>query len=397
MSRPNLSHRPLSGLLPPATICALLALTVATLEACDGRTSAQKTPLPAASPPVASPSRGGAPVLSYADVVSRVTPAVVTVRSAQRLRAPRQHPFLNDPLLREFFGFDSDQAPRGGARVQYGLGSGVIVTPDGNILTNHHVIDGAEQIRVELNDNRAFDARVVGSDPPSDLAVLHIDANNLPVLRLGNSDDARVGDVVLAIGNPLSIGQTVTSGIISAKGRTTGLSDGSFESFLQTDAAINQGNSGGALVNTEGDLIGINSQILSPTGTNIGIGFAIPSNMARTVMDQLIKSGRVRRGRLGSSLAPVSPEIAERQGHREVRGVLITAVEPGGPASAAGLRDEDIVLAINGTPVNDNNSLRNLIAGSAPGSEVTLTVLRSGREQQVRARLGELQTETAGR
>jgi Do/DeqQ family serine protease len=329
--------------------------------------------------------------LSYADVVSRVTPAVVTIHSARRARAPRQHPFFNDPLFREFFG--EGYGGRGGA-IQQGLGSGVIVTSNGTILTNHHVIDGAEEIQVELNDGRVMEAQVVGSDPPSDLAVLRVQGRNLPVLNLGDSDAARVGDVVLAIGNPLRIGQTVTAGIISAKGRSTGLSDGSFESFIQTDAAINQGNSGGALVNTDGDLIGINSQILTPTGGNIGIGFAIPSNMARNVMEQLVASGRVRRGRLGVQIGPVTPEAAEAAGLSEARGVLLAAVERGSPAAQAGLREGDIIIAINGITVNDNNTLRNLIAGTRPGSEVTLRYIRGGSERETRARLGELQMQS---
>jgi Do/DeqQ family serine protease len=347
------------------------------------------TGLPAASP--ASVPLAGSAATSYAEVVNRVAPAVVTIRSARRVRAPRQHPFFNDPFFRDFFGDRfGNAAPGRGEQIQRGLGSGVIVTQDGHLLTNHHVIDGAEEIRVELIDNRSFKAEVVGSDARSDLAVLKIGGNNLSILPLGDSDRVRVGDVALAIGNPLGVGQTVTAGIISAKGRTTGLSDGSFESFLQTDAPINRGNSGGALVNTSGELIGINSQILSPTGGNIGIGFAIPANMARHVADQLIKAGQVRRGRLGISIQPITSDLAESLGLKEVRGVLISGIEPGGPAERAGLRQGDVITAFNGTPVNDGNSLRNLVASTSPGTEVTLTILREGREQQARATLGEL-------
>ena len=267
-----------------------LAMLVLSLGACNRQNPAvhfASTSDPGVNnAPINNPPASGAglPVVSYADVVSRVSPAVITIHSEIRVRAPQQYPFLDDPLFREFF----DQ--RGGVpqpppeQRAHGLGSGVIISTDGYILTNHHVIDGADQIKVDLNDDRTLDAKVVGTDPLSDLAVLKIDASNLPVLALGDSDKVRVGDVVLAIGNPLGIGQTVTMGIISAKGRHTGLQgSGSFEDFLQTDAPINQGNSGGALVSTNSELIGINSQILSPSGGSIGIGFAIPSNMARTV------------------------------------------------------------------------------------------------------------------
>src|SRR5579872_1037650 len=241
-------------------------------------------------------------IASFADVVDRVVPAVVTIRSERRLRAPQQFPFFDDPLLRRFFGFgNKGPAPQSDtpSAVERALGSGVIVRADGHILTNHHVIDGAEDIRVELNDRRTFKAKLVGSDPPSDLAVLSISASSLPVLALGDSAQTRVGDICLAVGNPLGVGETVTAGIISAKGRATGLSNGAFEDFLQTDAPINQGNSGGALVNTLAELVGINSQILSPSGGNVGIGFAIPSNMAHDVFTQLTTTGKVRRGQLG--------------------------------------------------------------------------------------------------
>jgi len=346
-------------------------------------------------PPPRSTERAGA-VLSYADVVDGVAPAVVTIRSQRVVRAPRQFPFFNDPFFRDFFG-DRYGAPGPRPQIQRGLGSGVIITKDGYILTNHHVIDGAEEIRVELTNNRGYDAKVIGDDPRSDLAVLKIGANDLPMLTLGDSDRVRVGDVVLAVGNPLGIGQTVTAGIISAKGRTTGLSDGSFESFLQTDAPINQGNSGGALVDTAGELVGINSQIVSPTGGNIGIGFAIPANMARSVAEQLIKSGKVERGYLGVSVQAVTSDIAANLGLKEARGVIVSNVERGSPAERAGLKQGDVITVINGTKIEDGNSLRNVIASAGPGAEVTITVLRDGREQQLRAKLEELANQTTSR
>jgi Do/DeqQ family serine protease len=329
------------------------------------------------------------PVGSYSDIVERAAPAVVTIRSERRIRAPRQHPFF------PFFGnpFGAPEVPR--ERVQRGLGSGVIVSSDGYLLTNHHVVDGAEEIKVELSNREAFTARIVGSDPPSDLAVLKVDSAKLPVLQLGDSDQVRVGDVVLALGNPLGLGQTVTAGIISAKGRSTGLSDGSFEDFLQTDAPINRGNSGGALVDTRGQLIGINSQIVSPTGGNIGIGFAIPSNMARNVMDQLRNSGAVRRGWLGVTIQPVTSDIAASLGLGEPRGVLVNSVRPGGAADQAGVRQGDIIVGFDGKAVEDGNSLRNRVATTQPGKQVTLTILRDGKEQQLTATLDEFSTEAA--
>ena len=341
--------------------------------------------------PPANPATTTAAV-SYADVVSRVTPAVVTIHSQMRVRQPQQYPFMDDPFFRRFFGEPNTQQPQAERRRE-ALGSGVIVSQDGYVLTNHHVIDGAEQIRVDLTDGRTFEAKLVGSDAPSDLAVLKVDATNLPVLALGDSDRTRIGDVVLAIGNPLGVGQTVTMGIISAKGRQTGLSNGSFEDFLQTDAPINQGNSGGALVSTNSELIGINSQILSPSGGSIGLGFAIPSNMARTVLEQLINSGKVRRGQLGIVVLKIPSEEASKLGVTQGPGVVVYQVQSGSGADRAGLRQGDVVTALNGTQINDPNTFRNLIAGIAPGTEVNLTVKRDGSERQVRATLGEFTPE----
>jgi Do/DeqQ family serine protease len=305
-----------------------------------------------------------------------------------RVRQPQQFPFMDDPFFRRFFGERGNQQPPDQPARQ-GLGSGVIVREDGYILTNHHVIDGADKIEVDLNDHRSLQAQLVGSDPPSDLAVLKVNASGLPTLVLGDSDRTRVGDVVLAIGNPLGVGQTVTMGIISAKGRQTGLSNGSFEEFLQTDAPINRGNSGGALVSTNGELIGINSQILSPSGGSIGLGFSIPSNMARNVLDQLINTGKVRRGQLGIVVLPIPSQEASKLGVTEGPGVVVYQVQSQSGADRAGLRAGDVITALNGQAVSDPNSFRNAIASTPPGTEVTLTVKRDGNERQVRATLGE--------
>jgi Do/DeqQ family serine protease len=316
---------------------------------------------------------------SYAPIVAKVAPAVVTVRSEQRIRQTRD--FFGEQFGR---GIPTPQPRRGG------LGSGVIVNNDGYILTNHHVIDGADRVRVELVDRRMFDAKVVGSDEASDLAVLKIDASNLPAVPLGDSEAVNVGDVVLALGNPLGVGQTVTMGIISAKGRATGLGDGSFEDFLQTDAPINSGNSGGALVNTRGELVGINSQILSPSGGNIGIGFSIPVNMARSVMDALVRDGEVRRGRLGVTVQQVTSDIAEGLKLDSVAGALVNSVDANGPADRAGLQPGDVITAINGKAVVDSNELRNRIAHLGPDAKVQLTITRDGTSRNVDATLEQL-------
>ena len=334
---------------------------------------------------------------SYADVVEKTAAAVVRIEAEARNEPQRQAPQGRSPLEDFFRQFPGPGGQGQGPRVERGMGSGVIVSADGTLLTNAHVIDGADSIRVLTNDNRSYDAKLVGIDKPSDLAVLKIDAQNTPFLTLGNSDSVRVGDIVLAIGNPLGIGQTVTAGIISAKGRRTGLSDGSFEDFLQTDAPINRGNSGGALVNLNGELIGINSQILSPPGSggNIGIGFSIPSNMAKSVMDQLLANGRVRRGMLGVNIQNITGDTAQALDLPEASGVLVSNVRSGSAADKAGVRRGDIITAINGEKIDDGNVLRNKIAGTLPGTEVKLTVLRDGGTTELTAVLDEFDTESA--
>ena len=329
---------------------------------------------------------------SYADVVKAVAPAVVTIRvDGKATASPAQ--FDGDDFFRRFFG-DDDQPGQRRQRIvprnfrQHGLGSGVVVTSDGYVLTNNHVVDGADTIHVDLTDGRTLEAKVIGTDKGSDLALVKINATGLPIAPLGNSDNAQVGDVVLAIGNPLNVGQTVTMGIVSAKGRSTGAGNG-YQDFLQTDAPINHGNSGGALVNTKGEVIGINAEMLSPVDANIGIGFAIPSNMARHVMDDLKKDGRVRRAQLGVEVQPVTSDLADSLGLKHVGGAIIGKVTPDSAADHAGLKRGDVILSFNGQPVNDINSLRNHVAESQPGSTASVVVNRDGGEKTVTVKLDE--------
>jgi len=355
---------------------------------------------PVAAPPVIAHAIAGGHE-SYADIVKVVAPAVVTIRVEGKAKVSPTQFGEGDDLFRRFFGDPSEPEQRmpNGPRAQRaprqrGLGSGVVISGDGYILTNNHVIDGADSITVEFTDGRTLAATLVGTDAASDVALLRVKAEALPALALGNSDAVQVGDVVLAVGNPLGVGQTVTMGIVSAKGRATGTGDGSYEDFLQTDAPINHGNSGGALVNTKGELVGINSQILSNTGENIGIGFAIPANMARNVSDQLRKDGKVHRSQLGVMIQPVTSDMAASLGLKEAGGVIISSVESGSAADRAGLKQGDIIKSFNGQAVKDLNSLRNRVADTAPGSSTTVTIVRDGSTRDVSVTLHEA---TAGK
>jgi Do/DeqQ family serine protease len=350
---------------------------------------------------------------SYADVVSVAAPAVVTIHTEGKAHMSQtafgedeeQQGQDPDDLLRRFFGDQFGGGQRGGRRGvrpeaqprQHALGSGVIVSKDGYILTNFHVVDGADDIKVDLNDDRTVSAKVVGSDKASDLALLKVTAADLHPIAIGDSNVVRVGDVVLAIGNPMGVGQTVTMGIISAKGRSTSVGDGSYEDFLQTDAPINHGNSGGALVNTKGELVGINSQILSSNDGNIGIGFAIPANMAKHVMDELRTNGKVTRAQLGVTVQGVSPDMAESLGLKQTTGAIVSSVTAGSAAERAGVKRGDIIESFNGQSVHDMNSLRNRVAETNPGTSVALTVLRDGSSKQLTVKLDEASPEKSAR
>jgi len=336
---------------------------------------------------------------SYADVVDVVAPAVVTVHATGRARASQTQFEGPDDFFGQFFGRQGtpNRAPNVRRPKQTALGSGVVVTSDGYILTNNHVIDGADEVSVDLTDGRTLKAKVVGSDKPSDLALLKIEGTGFRSLTLGDSDAVKVGDVVLAVGNPLNVGQTVTMGIISAKGRSTSVGDGGYEDFLQTDAPINHGNSGGALVNMKGELIGINSQILSNSDGNIGIGFAIPANMARHVMTDLKTNGKVTRAQLGVTVQTVSPDLADSLGLKDARGVIVSSVAPGSAAEKAGLKRGDVITSLNGQPVRDMNTLRNRVADAGPGSAAELKIVRDGAEKDVHVTLQAADTARASR
>ncbi|HLH01921.1 MAG TPA: Do family serine endopeptidase [Bryobacteraceae bacterium] len=335
---------------------------------------------------------------SFADIIEKASPAVVTISSTRVIKASEQqqnNPFTADPFFRQFFG-GPNMRPRD--QRESGLGSGVIVSPGGYILTNNHVVDKATKLTVGLSDGRDFTAKVVGTDPQTDLAVVKINANDLPTLPFANSDAARVGDLCFAIGNPFHQDHTVTMGIVSAKGRHL---EGQthIQNFIQTDAAINPGNSGGALINAQGRLIGINTMILTGgggggmfgggEGGNIGIGFAVPSNLAKQVMDQIEKNGKVSRGYLGALLGPVTPEMVPQFGLKDAKGALVDQVTPNTPAEKAGLKMGDVIVAIDGKPVNSMDDATMTIISKSPGTTVKLDVIHDGKPKTIDVTLGQ--------
>jgi Do/DeqQ family serine protease len=319
---------------------------------------------------------------SYRDAVGKAAPAVVNIFTSGAVKGPR-HPFADDPLFRRFFG-DSQDEPRRASS----LGAGVVVNPKGYVLTNNHVIEGMDQIEILLADNRTrLRAKVVGTDPETDLAVLKVERDDLTAITFGNAEAVRIGDVVLAIGNPFGVGQTVTMGIVSALGRTR-LGINTYENFIQTDAAINQGNSGGALVDASGNLIGVNTAIFSRTGGSIGIGFAIPVSTVKTVMEQIIAQGAVTRGYIGIQAQDVTPELAESFKLPSTEGVLIAGIERNGPADRAGVKAGDVLLAVNGQPTPDPTAMLEVVAALTPGGDARLRLRRDQKEIDLQVTVG---------
>ena len=327
---------------------------------------------------------------SYADIVKNIAPAVVTIRTEGKARVSPTQFDGDEDMMRRFFGerFGQGQGQAPGRQMprtpkQRGLGSGVVITADGYILTNNHVIDAADDIQIEFIDGRTAKAKLIGADKPSDLALLKVEQTGLATLALGNSDAVQVGDVVLAVGNPLGIGQTVTMGIISAKGRSTGNGDGSYEDFLQTDAPINHGNSGGALVDTTGALMGINTAIYSRSGGSMGIGFAIPVSTAKQVLDSIVKEGQVTRGWIGVEPQELNAELMETFNVKTKDGVIITGVLQNGPAGQAGIKPGDVITAVNGKAVGNVSELLSAVAALKPGVAAPLSVQRAGKTSDI--------------
>lgn len=329
---------------------------------------------------------------ALAEVTAAVKPSIVNISTTRTVKMKGFDPFFDDPFFRRFFGdrFRGQKSPR--EHKSAGLGSGVIVSSEGYIITNYHVVKDADEIKVLLSDKREFMGKVIGSDPKTEISVVKIESNDLPTLPWGNSDALQVGEVVLAVGSPYGLTQTVTMGIVSALGRANvGIAD--YEDFIQTDAAINPGNSGGALVNVRGELVGINTAIFSTSGGYQGIGFAIPSNMVRSVMDSLVKSGKVIRGWLGVSIQKLTPELSKQFGLKEIKGTLVSDVVENSPAEKAGLKRGDIILSYDNKKTDEPYILRNAVANTTPGEKHKLTIMRDDREMTVTVVIGELPTD----
>ncbi len=332
------------------------------------------------------------PVFSFAPMIERVAPSVVNIYTNKITRADQgMAPFIEDPMLRRFFGIPNENIPR--ERREQALGSGVIVSENGYILTNNHVVEGADEIKVALNDNKTtYNAKLVGTDPQTDIAVIKVDEKDLPAITLTDSEQVRIGDVAIAIGNPFGLGQTVTMGIISAKGRG-GMGIVDYEDFIQTDASINPGNSGGALVDAAGRLIGINQSILSRSGGNQGVGFAVPINLARYVMERIVADGKVTRGYLGVVIQPVTEELAAAFKLKDNEGALIGEVTRDSPAADAGLKAGDVIVEFNNRKVASSVQLRLMASQTAPGTKAPVKFLRDGVEKNLEVKLSELPTD----
>ncbi|WP_407070770.1 Do family serine endopeptidase [Novilysobacter avium] len=398
MSNHSTSHRPSLSILAMLALAALFGGVVAGTVLHGLQTPAMAAPASQTAAPVVTPMSaslpsavGGQPLPSLAPMLARVTPAVVSVQAKQRVRL--NNPFANDPIFRRMFPHIPQE------RIEQSLGSGVIVDAGrGYVLTNHHVIEGAEEVTVTLADGRTLAAEFIGSDPDTDVAVMRIPAEGLQQVTLADSGDLRVGDFVVAVGNPFGIGQTVTSGIVSAVGRT-GLRGLGYQSFIQTDASINPGNSGGALVNLDGQLVGINTASFNPRGSmagNIGLGFAIPANLARNVMDQLVTSGEVRRGTFGLDAQDVDARLAKALKLDDARGALVTRVHADSAAAAAGVKSGDVIVAADGERIDSRDSLRNFEGLHAIGSKVQLDIRRDGKPLRLTATLKEQPRALAG-
>ncbi len=362
-----------------ATVCLAVLFVVSTLRPDLLNWNTRGNVVTVKEPPAEAPARA---VASFSDAARKAMPAVVNIFTSQEVKRQR-HPFMDDPLFRHFFG----EQPEAGPQRREGLGSGVIVSEQGYILTNHHVVESVDQIEVALSDSRKLQARVVGTDPETDLAVLKVEDRKLPAITFATADHLRVGDVVLAIGNPFGIGQTVTLGIVSGLGRSH-LGITVFENFIQTDAAINPGNSGGALVDASGNLVGINTAIYSRNGGSMGIGYAIPVSTARQVMEQIIQKGSVTRGWIGVGVQDITREVAESFKLPATGGVLITQVERGGPADKGGMKAGDVLTMVNDKAVTDTNGMLNMIAALQPGQQARIKVTRGQSETELAVTVG---------
>lgn len=379
------------------TVCVAVLFTVSALRPeWLARTPNVAPPLALPAPPEAkkvldnsvSAAISGVPVIgktSLSAAAKRALPAVVKISTSAERRY--RSPLMDDPMFQRFFGRDRQE--RAQSQPMIGQGSGVIVRADGYILTNNHVVEGAERIQVELFDKRVFAAKKIGVDPESDLAVIRVEATELPTLTIEDSSSLAAGDLVLAIGNPFGVfGNSVTMGIVSALGRTQVAEGNPFESFIQTDAAINQGNSGGALVNIAGDLVGINTSIFTRTGDFSGIGFAIPTTLAKPILEQLITYGEVRRGYIGATLGTVTPEVKDRLALKDTKGAFVAAVIDGGPGARAGVRPNDVIVEVNGKPITDRAEAINAIASAAPEQTIAMKIMRGNDTMDVNVTLG---------